>query len=53
MYTVENSRHFRRMQDPVSGAVYYVMDTHVAAQQQGFYFVNPSMSDDGRYLWVY
>jgi len=53
MYTVENSRHFRRMQDPVSGAVYYVMDTHVAAQQQGFYFVNPSMSDDGRYLWFY
>ena len=25
----------------------------VHAQQQGFYFVNSSMSDDGRYLWFY
>ncbi len=52
MYTPATSRHFSKKVDP-SGAVYYVLDTHVAAQQQGFYFVNSSMSDDGRYLWFY
>ena len=52
MYTPATSRHFSKQTDP-SGAVYYVLDTHVAARQQGFYFVNSSMSDDGRYLWFY
>ena len=52
MYTPATSRHFSRQVDE-SGAVYYVLDTHVAPQQQGFYFVNSCMSDDGRYLWFY
>lgn len=52
MYTPATSRHFSKQIDP-SGAVYYVLDTHVAAQQQGFYFVNSCMSEDGRYLWFY
>lgn len=53
MKTVETSRHFQRRQDPQTGAVYYTLETHVASQQQSFYFVNPSMTDDCRYLWFY
>lgn len=52
MYTVENSKHFIKRQDE-SGAVYYMLSTHVAPQQQGFYFVNPSMDDGAKYLWFY
>ena len=33
MYTPATSKHFSKQTDP-SGAVYYVLDTHVAAQQQ-------------------
>lgn len=52
MYTIENSKHFIKKQDE-SGAVYYVLSTHVAPMQQAFYFVNPSMDDNARYLWFY
>ncbi|MEZ4618023.1 MAG: hypothetical protein R2867_21280 [Caldilineaceae bacterium] len=31
----------------------YVLTKRVAPVQQGFYFVNDSMSADGRYLWFY
>ncbi len=51
--TIESSRHFEKRRDPVTDAEYYVLLTHVAAQQQSFYFVNPSMTDDCRYLWFY
>lgn len=53
MYTVETSRHFVKRRDVQSGAIYYVLATHVAPQQQAFYFVNPSMSSDCRYLWFW
>jgi len=53
MYTVENSRHFTKHCDPVSGMPYYVLSTHVAPVQQGFYFVNSGLSGDGRYFWFY
>ena len=53
MYTVETSKHFVKRIDPKSGAPFYVLATHVAPVQQGFYFVNPSMSKDGRYLWFW
>ena len=52
MYTIETSKHFVKRIDE-SGAVYYVLATHVAPQQQGFYFVPPSMDDQARYLWFY
>lgn len=52
MYTVENSRHFKKQVDE-SGVTYYVLSTHVAPQQQGFYFVAPSMDEQARYLWFY
>ena len=51
MYTPETSKHFSKHIDPECGVPFYVLDTHVAPQQQAFYFVNPCMSNDGRYLW--
>lgn len=36
-----------------SGITFYVLTCKVAPVQQGFYFVNDSMSADGRYLWFY
>lgn len=53
MYTVENSRHFTKRTDPVSGMPYYILSTRLAPVQQGFYFVNSGFSDDGRYFWFY
>jgi len=53
MYTVETSKHFVKRCDAQTGAVYYVLATHISPQQQAFYFVNPSMSDDCRYLWFW
>lgn len=53
MTSIETSRHFERHQDPQTGALYFTLTTHVASQQQSFYFVNPSMTDDCRYLWFY
>lgn len=53
MYSPKNSRHFTAHMDPKSGVHYYVLSTHVAPVQQGFYFVNSGFSDDGRYLWFY
>ncbi|MBE6931692.1 MAG: hypothetical protein E7463_15595 [Ruminococcaceae bacterium] len=53
MYTVENSRHFTKRIDPVSGMTCYVLSTRVAPIQQAFYFVNSGLSGDGRYFWFY
>ena len=50
MFTCENSKHFEKHIDE-SGAVYYLLKTHVATQQNGFYFVAPCMDEQGRYLW--
>lgn len=53
MYTPYNSRHFTTYIDPESKIHIAVLSTHVAPIQQGFYFVNSCMSDDGRFLWFY
>ena len=53
MYTIKTSKHFEKRIDEKSGAEYYVLKTHVATQQQGFYFVSPSMDKDAKYLWFY
>ena len=53
MYTPETSSLFEKRVNPQNGAVYYVLTAKVAAFQQGFYFVNNSMTEDGRYLWFY
>lgn len=53
MFTPMTSKHFQPYTDPVSGICIYTLSTRVAPIQQGFYFVNSSWSDDGRYLWFY
>ena len=53
MKTPMTSKHFKRVLDPVTEAPHYVLTTRLAKYQQGFYFVNNSMSNDGRYLWFY
>ena len=53
MKTPKNSSLFVRKTDPKSGAPYYVLKEKKCKYQQGFYFVNDSMSEDGRYLWFY
>ena len=52
MKTPATSRLFTRVVDP-SGAVHYVLTEKKCTYQQGFYFVNNSMTNDGRYLWFY
>lgn len=52
MFTPETSRHFEKYTDP-SGVVSYILDTRIAPAQKCFYFVNPSMSADGRYFWFH
>ncbi len=44
---------FRAWRDPVSGVESYLLTDRVAPVQQSFYYTNPSMSRDARWLWVY
>ena len=53
MKTPQTSKHFTKITDNKSGASHYVLTTRLTEYQQGFYFVNNSMSLDGRYLWFY
>ena len=53
MKTPETSKHFKRVVDEKSGVSHYVLTTRLTEYQQGFYFVNNSMTSDGRYLWFY
>jgi len=42
---------FTRWTDPASGVVSYVLTEHVAPIQKVFYYITPSISGPGRYLW--
>ena len=53
MYTPQTSKHFKKIIDKESGVAHYVLATKIVEYQQGFYFVNNSMTRDGRYLWFY
>jgi hypothetical protein len=53
MIDFTNRDLFTPVTHPESGVVIYVLTRRVAPLQQGFYFVNDSMSADGRYLWFY
>lgn len=39
--------------DPETGVQSFILTKRVAPVQQSFYFVNPSMAEDGRYYWFY
>ena len=47
------SDFFTPWADPESGVTSYILTRKVAPVQEAFYFVNNSMTDDGRYLWFY
>jgi hypothetical protein len=53
MIDFTNRDLFTPVTHPESGVTIYVLTRRVAPLQQGFYFVNNSMSDDGRYLWFH
>ncbi|HEY9249884.1 MAG TPA: hypothetical protein VIO38_12160 [Rariglobus sp.] len=49
----QNPGMFKPWTDPASGVTSYILTKRVAPFQQSFYYVNPSLSDDGRYFWFY
>lgn len=51
-YGLRAHPHFTEFRDPVSGVVSHLLDEVVAPVQQSFYFVNPSLSPDERWLWM-
>ena len=52
-FNPEESGLFEKWQDPTSGVTSWILKERIAPVQQSFYFTNPSMSADGRYLWFY
>lgn len=50
---LENPSLFARWQDPQTGVESFILKLRVAPIQQSFYYVNPSLTDDGRYYWFY
>ncbi len=53
MINLNDSNLFTPVTHPESGVTIHVLTRRIAPVQQGFYFVNDSMSADGRYLWFY
>ncbi|HCG25770.1 MAG TPA: hypothetical protein DE060_19270 [Lentisphaeria bacterium] len=53
--TYDLSKHpfFKKWIDPKSGIASYVLTERIASLQWPFYFTNPSISPDGKYLWFY
>lgn len=52
MKTPETSRLFEPWTCPTSGVTSLILTERPAPVQQSFYFVTPSMTDDGRFLWL-
>ena len=53
MFDFASSALFTPWTDPDSEVTVYLLTKKVAPVQEAFYFVNESMSQDGRYLWFY
>lgn len=53
MEQVVQSKHFTKWIDPASGVVSYILTSDIIPHTQSFYFTNRSITNDGRYLWVY
>lgn len=52
-YDLQCHPYFTPYVDPQSGVTSYILTEHVAPIQQSFYFTNPSISADGKWLWIY
>ena len=48
-----NTKLFTPWTNPETGVTIYLLTEKVAPVQEAFYFVNNSLSEDGRYLWFY
>ncbi|MGC9467122.1 MAG: hypothetical protein ACP5HS_00895 [Anaerolineae bacterium] len=53
MIALEASKLFTPWTHPSTGVTIHLLTEKVAPVQEAFYFVNDSMSQDGRYLWFY
>lgn len=53
MIDFEHSKLFTPWTHPTTGVTIYLLTRKVAPLQEAFYFVNESMTCDGRYLWFY
>jgi len=53
MIDLNNTNLFESISLPGSNIAIYVLKNRVAPIQEAFYFVNNSITDDGRYLWFY
>ncbi|MFX0101357.1 MAG: hypothetical protein ACFFCS_17415 [Candidatus Hodarchaeota archaeon] len=53
MIPTDNPDLFEPWVDPESNAKSYLLKNVVSPLQQSFYFTNPSMTNDERYLWFY
>ena len=53
MFDLAKSKLFSPWADPATGVTVYLLTHKVAPVQEAFYFVNNSMTADGRYLWFY
>jgi len=51
--SLEDTKLFTRWADPKSGVESYILTARVAPLQQSFYYVNSSITNDGRYFWFY
>ncbi len=51
MIDLSNHHLFTPFIHPDSGVTFHILTRKVAPVQKGFYFVNDSMSADGRFLW--
>jgi hypothetical protein len=49
----DNEELFTPWVDPKSGVKSHILTARVALLQQSFYFLNPSLTKDGRYYWFY
>ena len=53
VFDLEHHPHFVPWVDPRSGIRTFLLNERVSPVQQTFYFVNPGISDDGRFLWFF
>lgn len=51
MIDLKNHPYFTEYVDEKSGVVSYILSKRIAHMQQHFYFAQPSITDDGKYLW--
>ncbi|HPO91113.1 MAG TPA: hypothetical protein P5239_04830 [Victivallales bacterium] len=51
MRTIQNSKLFRIYKNPSNGVESFILSEHIASVQKNFYYTNPGMTEDGRFLW--